>query len=306
MQQGLITSTTPALAAEAGTERPVWREMLSDLRRDVPALIGAVLVLAIVLIAVLAPVIAPHDPNAIFPDAIDLNGQPVGPNSHFLFGADQTGHDLESRLIYGAQVSLTIGLLANTFAMIIGVSIGAVAAYFGRWVETVLMRLTDIVLAFPIFLFAIALINVTGQSVKNIVLVIALLYWTYTARVIHGMVLSIKEKEFVEAAHALGATHTRVLVRYILPHLVPIIIVYTTLGIATNVLLESSLSYVGIGVSFLTPSWGGIINDAQDYYRSAPWMTIFPGIAILATVLGFNLLGEWLRDELDPMQRNLG
>ncbi len=284
----------------------VWRRMAESLRRDKLALLGALVVLLFVLVAVFAPALAPHDPNQQFTDGISLEGGPLPPGSgRFVLGTDPLGRDLLSRIIYGARVSLVIGLLANGLAILIGVTVGAVSAFYGGLVDTILMRFTDIVMAFPVLLFAIALIAITGPSLATIILVIAILYWTYTARVIHSMVLSLKEKEFVEAARALGARRSRILVLYILPHLVSVIVVYATLGIATTVIIEASLSYVGVGVPPPTPSWGGMINEVQSYYRSDPWLVIFPGLAIMVTVLGFNLLGDWLRDTLDPVQRQL-
>ncbi len=303
-----VMNPPSALGMEHGDvvelDRTVWRRILASLRRDKLALFGAVIVLAFVLLGVFAPLLAPHDPTTQFTDGLTAQGAPLPPSAKYLLGTDDLGRDLLSRLIYGAQVSLTIGVLANALAVIIGVSMGAISAYVGGWVDIVMMRITDIMMAFPILLFAIALIAITGPSLTNVILVIAILYWTTTARVIHGMVLSIKEREFVEAARALGATGPRILGLYILPHLVSVIIVYTTLGVATTVLVEASLSYVGISVPLPTPTWGNIINEAQQYYHSDPWMMIFPGLAILVTVLGFNLLGDWLRDTLDPVQRN--
>ncbi|MDQ2742290.1 MAG: ABC transporter permease, partial [Chloroflexota bacterium] len=233
---------------------------------------------------------------------LSLSGSPVAPNHKFLLGTDDLGRDLLSRLLYGARVSLIVGVMANGLAMVIGVAVGAVAAYVGGFFGNILMRITDIMMAFPVLLFAIALIAITSPSLSNIILVIAILYWTTTARIIYGMVLSLKERDFVEAARALGASPLRILTLYILPHLTSVIIVYTTLGVATTVLVEASLSFVGIGVQPPTPSWGNMINEAQGYYRSDPWMMLFPGIAIVLTVLGFNLLGDWLRDTLDPVQ----
>jgi peptide/nickel transport system permease protein len=280
----------------------VWRRMWRSLRRDRVALIGAFIVLAFAFIAVFAPALAPHSPNFQFGDGLTDQGAPLPPGGHYLLGTDDLGRDLLSRLIYGARVSLTVGILANALAMVIGVTIGSVSAYAGGWVDIVMMRVTDIMMAFPILLFAIALIAITSPSLTNIIIVIAILYWTTTARVIHGMVLSLKEREFVEAARALGAAGPRILGLYILPHLVSVIIVYTTLGVATTVLVEAALSYVGIGVPLPTASWGNMINEAQQYYHSDPTMVIFPGVAIMVTVLGFNLLGDWLRDTLDPIQ----
>jgi len=300
----------PLVGVDSGHEEVVeldsgvWTRAWESLRRDKLALVGSAIVLAFVFIAVFAPALAPHDPTTQFPDGLSTVGAPLPPGGTFLLGTDDLGRDLLSRLIYGARVSLTIGVLANALAVVIGVAVGAISAYVGGLVGALLMRVTDITMAFPVLLFAIALIAITGPSLTNVILVVAILYWTTTARVIHGMVLSLKEREFVEAARALGATGPRILLLYILPHLVSVIVVYTTLGVATTVLVEASLSYVGISVPLPTPTWGNMINEAQNYYHSDPWMMAFPGLAILVTVLGFNLLGDWLRDTLDPVQRN--
>lgn len=276
---------------------------LAAVVRSPKALLALAIILVVVACAVFSPLLAPYDPNAQSLVGRLLRPLTTAPDGHFhLLGTDHLGRDLLSRLIYGARVSLTVGILANALAMVIGVTIGSVSAYAGGWVDIIMMRVTDIMMAFPILLFAIALIAITSPSLTNIIIVIAILYWTTTARVIHGMVLSLKEREFVEAARALGAAGPRILGLYILPHLVSVIIVYTTLGVATTVLVEAALSYVGIGVPLPTASWGNMINEAQQYYHSDPTMVIFPGVAIMVTVLGFNLLGDWLRDTLDPIQ----
>jgi peptide/nickel transport system permease protein len=282
----------------------IWRRMGSSLIRDRAALFGAFIVLAFVFISLFAPLLAPHDPSTQFVNGLSNDGSPLAPGRGFPLGTDDLGRDLLSRLLYGARVSLLVGLFANGLAMIIGVTVGATAAYAGGLIDNILMRFTDIMMAFPILLFAIALIAITSPSLTNIILVIAILYWTTTCRIVYGMVLSLKEREFVEAARALGATGPRILTLYILPHLLSVIIVYTTLGVATTVLVEASLSFVGIGVQPPTPSWGNMINEAQSYYHADPWMMMFPGVAIVVTVLGFNLLGDWLRDTLDPVQSN--
>lgn len=307
MDQQIVTPLSGVAAAQGEVvelDRGAWRRAWNSLRRDKMALFGGFVVLAFVILAIFAPLLAPHDPTVQFTDGLSMQGAPLPPGGKFPFGTDDLGRDLLSRLIYGARVSLTIGVLANGLATIIGVTVGAVAAYAGGLVDNIMMRFTDIMLAFPVLLFAIALIAITSPSLTNIIIVIAILYWTTTARIIHGMVLSLKEREFVEAARALGATGPHILLRYILPHLVSVIIVYTTLGVATTVLVESSLSYVGIGVQPPTPTWGNMINEAQQYYHADPWMMVFPGLAIMMTVLGFNLLGDWLRDTLDPVQSN--
>jgi peptide/nickel transport system permease protein len=282
-----------------------WRQ----LKRDRAAMFGGVLVLLLVIVAVFAPLLAPHDPAEQFRGGLTLDGQPV-PSTlltngswRFPLGTDANGRDLLSRIVYGARVSLTVGVFANLIALTIGVLVGASAAFFRDPVESILMRFTEIMLAFPMLLLAMALVAILKPSIFIIIGVIGLVYWTWLARVIYGQVVSLRERDFVTAAYAVGVPRLRTLFRHILPQLVPTIIVWGTLGIATNVMLEASLSYLGIGVQPPTPSWGGMIQQGQSYYRTAPWLVIFPGLAILITVFAFNLLGDGLRDALDPTQR---
>lgn len=284
-----------------------WRRF----RRDRLALVGAAIAVVLVLIAIAAPLLAPYDPAEQFDDGLTLQGLPVPstlPESgRFLLGTDANGRDLLSRILYGARVSLTVGVLANLLAVSIGTLIGATAGYVGGWVEVVLMRFTEIMMAFPTLLLAIALVAILRPSLWIIIFVIGAVYWTWIARVIYGQVLALRRREFVEAARCVGARSGRIIVRHILPHLVPTVIVWGSLGIATNVMLEASLSYLGIGVQPPTPSWGGMIQQGQQFYRTAPWLVIYPGLAIMLTVFAFNLLGDGLRDALDPVQRkNLG
>ena len=276
-------------------------------RRDPGALMGAALVLLLLALAICAPLIAPHDPTEQFDDGLTLQGLPVPstlPSSgRFVMGTDPSGRDMFSRIIYGARVSLTVGVLANLLAVAIGVLIGAVAGYSRGWLGTLLMRFTDIMLAFPTLLLATALVAVLSPSVAIIIIVIGVVYWTGLARVVHGQVLQLREQDFVTAAQCLGLPRGRILLRHILPHLISTAIVWGTLGIATNVMLEASLSFLGIGVQPPTPSWGRMIYEGQTYYRTAPWLILFPGMAIMLTVVGFNLLGDGLRDALDPYQQ---
>lgn len=282
-----------------------WRR----LRRDPAAMFGAALVILIALVAILAPVISPHDPTEQFRDGLTPDGQPM-PSTilangevRFPLGTDANGRDLLSRILYGTRISLIVGVLANLMAVAIGAMVGSVAAYFGGWLETVLMRFTDMMMAFPTLLLAMTLVAILKPSIWIIILVIGAVYWTWIARVIYGQVLSLRERDFVTAARALGAGRVFALIRHILPQLFPTIIVWGTLGIATNVMLEASLSYLGIGVQPPTPSWGGMIQQGQSFYRTAPWLVIFPGLAIMLTVFAFNLFGDGLRDALDPTQR---
>jgi len=271
---------------------------------------GAVLVGLLILVALFAPLIAPHDPAEQFSDGLTPDGQPVpstlfhgGGGTEFLLGTDANGRDLLSRIFHGAQVSLTVGVLANLLAVTLGIFIGMTAGYLGGWVETLLMRFTDIMMAFPTLLLAMTLVAILKPSLWIIIVVIGLVYWTWIARVVYSQVLTLREREFVIASRALGASRRYIILHHILPQLIPVIIVWGTLGIATNVMLEASLSYLGIGVQPPTPSWGGMIQQGQSYYRAAPWLVIYPGLAIMITVFAFNLLGDGLRDALDPTQR---
>ena len=283
--------------------RTTWQEVRQRFVKDKFAVIGLFVIAALVIVAVFAPWIAPHDPTTQFDEGLTMKGMPIGSSAKFLLGTDTLGRDLLSRLIYGARVSLVIGVLANGLALILGVIFGLTAGYFRGWVETLIMRATDVMMAFPIYLFAVALVAVLKPSLWILVVVIGFVYWTPMTRVIHGEVLSIREKEFVDAAKLTGCSNLRILYRHILPHLVAPIIVYTSLGIATTVLFEATLSYIGLGVQPPTPSWGQMISDGQSYYLSAPHLVLYPGLAIMLTVLAFNLVGDGLRDAFDPQQR---
>jgi len=307
LAQSLRDTSVAHLAAPAGDDylTLAWRR----LRRDRAALGGAALIGLIVLVAILAPFLSPHDPTQQFRDGLTREGQPVPStlvtqgNFRFLLGTDANGRDLLSRIFYGARVSLIVGVLANALAVAIGTLIGSLAGYFGNPLETLLMRFTDVMMAFPTLLLAMTLVSILKPSMWIIIVVIGLVYWTWIARVIYGQVVSLRYRDYVVASRAIGARRGYTLVRHILPQLIPTIIVWSTLGIATNVMLEASLSYLGIGVQPPTPSWGGMIQQGQSYYRTAPWLVMFPGFAIMVTIFAFNLLGDGLRDALDPSQR---
>lgn len=280
-----------------------WRHF----KRDRLALAGGIFVILLVLVAVLAPVLAPHDPAEQFAEGLTLDGLPVSStlpeSAQFPLGTDQNGRDLLSRIIYGARVSLTVGVLANVIAVSLGVLVGALAGYLGGWRGNSIMRFTDMMMAFPTLLLAIALVAVLRPSIWVIIFVIGAVYWTWIARIVYGAVSSLREREFVTAAVSMGAPTWRIVLRHLLPHLLPLVIVWASLGISTNVMLEASLSYLGIGVQPPTPSWGGMIQQGQSFYRAAPWLVIYPGLAIMLTILSFNLLGDGLRDALDPQQQ---
>ena len=267
------------------------------------ALFALVLITVIVGAALLAPLVAPFDPNEQFFDGLTLEGAPLPPGPHFWLGTDLLGRDLLSRLIYGAQTSLVIGVVANGVAAVFGALVGTLAGFFRGWVETVLMRFTDLMMAFPALLLAITLAALFRPSLWIVAMVIAMVNWVQMARVVYTETRSLSEREFITAERSMGASTPRILFKHILPHLLSSILVFGTLGISTTVLLEATLSYLGIGVQPPTPSWGNIIYENQTYFTSAPWLVFFPGVAIIALALGFNLLGDALREVLDPTQK---
>jgi peptide/nickel transport system permease protein len=272
-------------------------------RKDKAALFGAAVIVAVVTAALLAPWVTPYDPSEQFFDGLTLEGAPLPPNGRFWLGTDLLGRDVYTRLVYGARTSLIIGIVANAVAVLIGTVLGTAAGYAGGWVGTAIMRFTDLMMAFPALLLAIALAAILKPSLWIVAMVIALVNWVQTARVIYTQTRALVELPFIEAARALGAAWPRILLVHVLPHLLPHILVWGTLGIAVTVLLEETLSFLGIGVQPPTPSWGGIIFESQSYFLTAPWLVFFPGISILLLALSFNLVGDGLRDALDPTQR---
>ncbi|HEX9769968.1 MAG TPA: ABC transporter permease [Kiloniellales bacterium] len=276
-----------------------WRRLL----RDPLALVGLVTVGAVTVAALSAPVIAPYDPTEQFFDGLTLEGAPLPPGERFPLGTDLLGRDLFSRLLFGARTSLVIGVVANGAAVTLGTLLGVIAGYLQGWVGAAIMRFTDLMMAFPALLLAIALAAIFTPSLWIVAMVIALVNWVQIARVIYTETTALAAREYIEAARALGAAWPRILFLHVLPHLIPTILVWATLGIATTVLLEATLSFLGIGVQPPTPSWGGIIFESQSYFLTAPWLVFFPGVAIMALALAFNLVGDALRDALDPTQR---
>ncbi|MBZ9772786.1 ABC transporter permease [Mesorhizobium sp. CO1-1-8] len=277
----------------------VWRRLV---RRRL-ALLGLVIVAIVIAGAVLAPWLTGYDPNEQMFDGLTIEGSPLPPDAKFWLGTDLLGRDLLTRILYGARTSLIIGIVANGVALFIGTLVGVTAGYFRGWIGSALMRFTDLMMAFPALLLAICLAAVFEPSLWIVAMVIALVNWVQTARVIYTETSSLAEREFIDAERTIGASAPRILFRHILPHLLPTIIVWGTLGISTTVLLEATLSFLGIGVQPPTASWGNIIFENQTYFQAAPWLVFFPGAAILALALAFNLIGDALRDILDPTQR---
>jgi peptide/nickel transport system permease protein len=272
-------------------------------RKDRAAVAGLIVIAIVVAAALTAPVIAPYDPAEQFFDGLTLEGSPLPPSARFWFGTDTNGRDQFSRLLYGARTSLIIGLVANGFAVLIGATLGVIAGYVRGFPGAAIMRFTDLMMAFPPLLLAIALAAILKPGLAIVIMVIALVNWVQVARVVYTETTALAEREYIEAARALGAGTGRILIRHLLPHLVPTIIVYATLGIAATVLLESMLSFLGRGVQPPTPAWGMMIFESQSYFLNAPWLVFIPGAAILIVALAFNLVGDGLRDALDPTQR---
>lgn len=276
---------------------------LRQLLRDPVAVTAGLVILLTAGMALAAPLLAPYDPNEQFFDGLSLEGAPLPPGPVFWLGTDLLGRDLLSRLIHGARTSLVIGVVANGAAVLLGSLLGVTAGFLRGAVGAVIMRFTDLMMAFPALLLAIALAAISSPSLWIVALVIAMVNWVQIARVVYAQTTAIAEREFIEATRAVGAGPWRILLQHILPHLVPTMLVWATLGIATTVLLEATLSYLGIGVRPPTPSWGNIIYENQTYFATAPWLVFFPGLAILLLALSFNLVGDALRDALDPTQR---
>lgn len=253
--------------------------------------IGGSIIAALAIIAAAAPLLATHDPNAI-----DLTQALQPPSAGHWLGTDSLGRDLFSRLVYGARISLAIGIGAVGVAILVGLCIGLLAGWYGGWVDSVLMRFVDIMLCFPTFFLLLAIIAMLGQSLTNIILIIGLTGWMGVARLVRAEVLTLKEREFIQAARVMGLGAGRIMWRHLLPNAVSPVVVSATLGVGSAILVESGLSFLGLGVQPPTASWGNLLMDAKATLGVAWWQTVFPGMAILVTVLGFNLLGEGLRD----------
>jgi ABC-type dipeptide/oligopeptide/nickel transport system permease subunit len=337
-QIGAGAGLAGAIVIESGTElgeidvkaRGYWEQVWIRLRRDKVAIGGGITIILLILIgffgAPIAKALLGHGPNDIFPTGgVTAFGEPVGPFSHihddyhpghltwFFLGSDSTlGRDEFLRLLYGIQTSFEVAIFSTIGAVSIGVLLGSIAGYYRGWVDTVVSRVTEITMAFPALLFIIALastvgnrlndvtLGIFGPGVITLVLVFTIFGWFYPARIIRAVVLSLREKEFVEAARMVGSSDWRIIRSHIMPHLVAPIIVYSTLAVAQFILAEAGLSYLGVGIKLPTASWGNLLQQATDYYTQVPWLMVWPGLAVLITTLSFNLLGDGLRDAFDP------
>jgi peptide/nickel transport system permease protein len=334
---GAGAGMSAAIALESGVElgeieikaRGYWEQVWRRFKRDKIAIGGGVTIILLILAAFIGAPIAKallgHGPDDLFYTAMNAQGQPIGPLSRvddplhpgkqalLILGADSTlGRDEFLRLLYGAQVSFEVAVLATIGSISIGVMLGSIAGYFRGWVDTIVSRVTEITMAFPSLLFIIALASTIGDSLNNITfgifgrgvvnlfLILSIFGWFYPARIMRAVVLSLREKEFVEAARMVGASDWRIIRSHILPHLIAPIIVYSTLAVAGFIIAEAGLSYLGVGIKLPTASWGNLLQQASDYYTTQPWLMVWPGLAVLMTTLAFNLLGDGLRDAFDP------
>jgi len=272
-----------------------WNRFL----RNRMAVAGSVVVLLLFVVSLLAPWIAPYDPSEI-----DLRDVLASPSGMHIFGTDQLGRDVFSRMIWGSRISLKVGFVATGIAIVIGAILGALAGYYGRWVDAVIMRFVDIMLCFPSFFLILAVIAILEPSIWNIMVVIGLTSWMGITRLVRADFISLKERDFVQAAKVIGVSDFRIIFSHILPNAMASVLVAATLGVAGAILTESALSFLGIGVQPPTPSWGNILTAGKDNIDIAWWLSLYPGLAILITVLGYNLLGEGIRDSLDPRLRD--
>jgi peptide/nickel transport system permease protein len=259
---------------------------------------GMCMMIVIFLIAIFATLLSPYDP-----DNTDVALKLKPPSSHNYLGTDQLGRDVLSRMLHGSRISLTVGFVAVGISLFIGVLVGAAAGYYGRWVDSFLMRFVDTMLCFPSFFLILTVVALLGPSIFNIMLIIGITSWEGTARFVRAEFLTLRERDYVQAAKALGVKDSRIIVRHILPNALAPVFVTATLGVASAILIEASLSFLGFGVQPPAPSWGNILTEGRTYIFDAWWLTVFPGFAILIAVLSFNLVGEGLRDALDPRLR---
>ena len=272
------------------------RETIDKIMRRKNLVVGIIITSVVVLMALFAPIISPYHPI----DDADLMVSEEPPNRQFWFGTDDQGRDILTRIIYGARVSLSIGLLSQAMNSVIGVILGLLAGFMGKWWDDIIMGITNIMLSIPSLVFALAIMALLGPGLINVFLALGFTNWAYTCRITRSQVLSTRELNFVKAAEALGYGKIRIMLTQILPNIVGPILVIATLGVAGAILIEAGLSFLGLGTQPPTPSWGGMLATAREQLFTAPWISIFPGLAIFITVLGLNLLGDGWRDYLDP------
>jgi peptide/nickel transport system permease protein len=300
-------SVRAPLTAEAARPRARvswWGDVWRRYRRQKVSVAAAIVLVGLVLLAVAAPVVAPHDPAKQFRrDGLSARGEPLAPNDRFLLGTDNLGRDVLSRLLWGGRVSLTIGISASAIVMAIALLLGGIAGFAGAKTDFLVMRFVDLILSIPQLFVMLLLVVVLEPGVWVVVLVIAVFGWPYPSRVFRAQILSLKEGEFVLAARCIGVPGSRIFLRHLLPHLLPLVTVYLALSVPGAIFAEASLSFLGLGVPPPDPSWGSMIQDGMAYYRAAPWLVVFPGVAITLTVVSFNLTANGFREAMDPTRR---
>lgn len=276
-----------------------WREAWRTLRKNKLAMVGLAIIIFFVMIAAFAPLIAPYPYDQ---GELVMKNKP--PSEEHWFGTDYNGRDVLSRVVYGARISLWVGTFSVIGSVVAGTILGLLAGYYGRWIDMIISRVFDIMLAFPSILLAIAIVAILGPSLQNALLAIAIINIPTFGRLVRSRVLSLKEEEFVMAARAIGMKDSRILMQHILPNSLAPIIVTGTMGIATAIIEAAALGFLGLGAQAPEPEWGKMLSDSRQYIQKAPWTVIFPGLSIMLTVLGFNLIGDGLRDALDPRMKN--
>lgn len=295
MTDTALPTKLPALKPAKNRARSTaFRRFLRNRR----AVFGALLLVIFVLLALLAPVIAPFEPDEQF-----LADRLTPPGATYLMGTDGLGRDIFTRTLFASQISIPIGVFAMLVSVSVGVTIGLVSGFFGGWVDTILMRLTDMLLAFPIFFLLLTVTTLFGRTIPVLILVLGLTSWGVNARVVRGQVLSLKEKEFIEAARSLGGTNADIILKHIFPNILPVIIVDASLRVALVILIEGGLSFLGVGVQPPAPSWGNMVAEGGSLLRRAWWVSVFPGAFLFLCTISFNLVGDGLRDALDPRMK---
>jgi peptide/nickel transport system permease protein len=274
------------------------RQFYRELLRQKSAVIGASILTLFIITAIFAPLVATHDPR----DA-DITARLKGWSQEYYFGTDKVGRDIFSRIVYGSRISIKVGLVAMTFSISIGALLGVIAGYYGGWLDNSIMRVMDMMLAMPSILLAMVIVTILGQSLTNAIIAVSIVYIPQYARILRASVLTIREQDYVTAAHAIGVSDFRILTRAILPNCLAPLIVQATLGMGAAILDAAGLSFLGLGAEIGEPEWGAMLNENRALIRRAPWTVMTPGIAIFLIVLGFNLLGDALRDVLDPQVR---
>jgi peptide/nickel transport system permease protein len=291
-----LSSPAPVPVRVVRTESP-WRRFLRTFVKHKLALVGLGVLVLMGLAALLAPQLTPYTFDG---QDLDIIGTPQPPSRIHLMGTDELGRDAFTRVLYGARISLSVGISSALIATLLGTLIGALAGYYRGWIDTFLMRFTDVVLSIPLLPLVILVSGMIRPSVTLLICIIGALGWMGTARLVRGQFLSLREREYVEASRALGGSHGRIMFRHILPNAIGPVVVSTTLAVGSAIMLESALSFLGLGVQPPTPTWGNLLNSASQWLQGAPWLAVFPGLMILFTVLAVNFLGDGLRDALDP------